>query len=89
MAGALSRVLDESAVARLASELSYARGLGYLEQGRVGVLRSTEDRVTAAVQGTNDYAVELRADGEQLRFDCSCPVGRDGLFSVWRSRWRG
>lgn len=80
MADDISLVLNESVVARLSSPLSYERGVIYLDEGRVGVLRATAGRVAATVQGTDEYAVELSADGDRLRFACSCPVGREGGF---------
>jgi len=79
MPGKLSQMLDK-AVAGFASTPSYERGLTYLEEGRVGVLRASAGRVGATVQGSEDYLVELRADGGKLRFSCSCPIGREGAF---------
>ena len=80
MPGELSQALDKAAVAGLASAPSYERGLAYLEAGRVGALRASVGRVGATVQGSEDYLVELRANGEKLRFSCSCPIGREGAF---------
>jgi uncharacterized Zn finger protein len=75
----LSQVLDK-VVAGLVSTPSYERGLAYLDTGRVGTVRASAGRVGATVQGPEDYLVELRAEGEKLRFSCSCPVGREGAF---------
>jgi uncharacterized Zn finger protein len=80
MPGELSQALDKATVAGVASAPSYERGLGYLEAGRVGPLRASAARVGATVQGSEDYLVELRANGEKLRFSCSCPIGREGAF---------
>lgn len=80
MPGELSQALDEATVAGLASAPSHERGLAYLEAGRVGPLRASAGRVGATVQGSEDYLVELRAKGGELRFSCSCPVGREGAF---------
>jgi hypothetical protein len=76
----LADVLTESLVASLAGPRSFERGLAYLEEGMVGPLRASADRVAARVQGTHDYEVALEADGKQLRFACSCPVGADDAF---------
>jgi uncharacterized Zn finger protein len=76
----LSTVLDEAIVARLSSPRSFERGAAYFEQGRVGALRASAGRIAATVQGSEPYAVELRADNGRLRFTCSCPVGVDGAF---------
>ena len=80
MPGELPQALDKAAVAGLASPPSYERGLAYLEAGRVGALRASTGRVGATVQGSEAYLVELRANGEKLRFSCSCPIGREGAF---------
>jgi uncharacterized Zn finger protein len=76
----LSQVLDSATVTSFASAPSYERGLAYLEAGRVGPLRASAGRVGATVQGSESYLVELRAEGEKLRFSCSCPIGREGAF---------
>ncbi len=65
---------------RLASPRSYARGEAYLDEGRVGLLRAGADRVSATVQGSESYTVELRAQKGLLRSVCSCPVGAEGEF---------
>lgn len=80
MPGKLSQALDKATVVGLASAPSYERGLAYLEAGRVGPLRASAGRLGATVQGSEDYLVELRAEGEKLRFSCSCPIGREGTF---------
>jgi uncharacterized Zn finger protein len=80
MPGKLSQALDKATVVGLASAPSYGRGLAYLEAGRVGPLRASAGRLGATVQGSEDYLVELRAEGEKLCFSCSCPIGREGAF---------
>ena len=76
----LSSVLNEAVIERLASPRSFGRGASYFEEGRVGPLRADAGRVSATVQGAADYAVQLRAAQDGLRFSCSCPVGADGAF---------
>ena len=76
----LSHVLDAAIVVRLASSMSYERGVEYLQDGRVGALRVSSGRVAADVQGTERYAVELTVVDGALGHACSCPVGRDGAF---------
>lgn len=80
MPGELSRALDKATVVGLASAPSYERGLAYFEAGRVGPLRASAGRVGATVQGSESYSVELHAEGEGLRFSCSCPIGVEGAF---------
>jgi uncharacterized Zn finger protein len=80
MPGKLPQALDKATVVGLALAPSYERGLAYLEAGRVGPLRASAGRLGATVQGSEDYLVELRAEGEKLCFSCSCPIGREGAF---------
>ena len=56
------------------------RGRTYFDEGRVGPLRVDGGRVNATVQGSESYAVELRADDGGPRFACSCPVGVERTF---------
>ncbi|MBK5116423.1 MAG: SWIM zinc finger family protein [Thermoleophilia bacterium] len=80
MSELLSAVLNEPLVATLAGPRSFERGLVYLEEGHVGPLRVSAERVAAHVQGAAGYEVELSANGGRLRYECSCPVGSDGTF---------
>jgi len=80
MPDGLSQAVSTATVAGLASARSYERGLAYFEAGRVGPLRASTRRAGATVQGSEAYSVELRAEGEELRFSCSCPVGLEGAF---------
>jgi uncharacterized Zn finger protein len=43
-------------------------------------LRQIGDRITATVQGTDEYEVSLRANEESLEFSCSCPYALEGAF---------
>jgi uncharacterized Zn finger protein len=76
----LSTVLSATAVKRLASSRSYARGEAYFDEGRVGPLRAGADRVSATVHGSESYTVELGIEKGLLLFACSCPVGAEREF---------
>ncbi|PSL08444.1 putative Zn finger protein [Haloactinopolyspora alba] len=52
------------------------RGQIYAASGRVESLREADGRVSATVQGTEKYRVELTAD----TYWCDCPVGVTGEF---------
>ncbi len=52
------------------------RGEDYVARGLVNVLEATEDHVMALVHGSEDYAVEVRVDGERLVLRCECPFFR-------------
>ncbi len=58
---------------------SFRRGEEYFSVGAVGRLRAADDRITARVEGTETYQVELRDDGD-LAYDCTCPRAAEGYF---------
>ncbi len=75
-----SEVLNEDLLVRLAGDRSFDRGFDYYEGGLVRSLAQYGDRITAKVDGTQTYQVELWLRDEKLMFDCSCPVGDGGDF---------
>ena len=76
----LASLLTLDLIQTLAGAKSYARGLAYFHEGAVGLLAEDGHTVTATVQGTHRYRVSLSVDEEELEYDCTCPVGTDGLF---------
>ncbi|HPB90408.1 MAG TPA: hypothetical protein PLD80_02720, partial [Rugosibacter sp.] len=46
----------------LAGTTAFRRGEEYFSVGAVGRLRATDDKVTARIEGTETYQVELRDD---------------------------
>ena len=64
----------------LAGAKSFSRGLAYFHEGTVGRLEEDGNSVAATVQGTHRYHVSLAVNAEELEYDCTCPVGADGLF---------
>lgn len=64
----------------LAGTTAFRRGEEYFSVGAVGRLRATDDKVTARVEGTETYQVELRDDDGDLAYDCTCPRAADGYF---------
>ena len=76
----LHDVLDSEAVARLAGPRSLARGRAYAQEGAVGRLEVTDERIEATVHGTRPYRVRIGTAGGPLSFACSCPVGDEGAF---------
>src|SRR5205085_6087144 len=57
-----------------------ARGEAYFDEGRVRGLTEYRGKLTAKVVGTEDYRVKLWADGDDIGYACSCPLGDDGEF---------
>lgn len=76
----LARLVTEAALAKLAGERSYARGLAYFRHGAVLDLVRTRDTLKARVLGSDEYRVALRAVGRALEWSCTCPLGDEGTF---------
>ena len=53
------------------------RGLEYYTTGAVRLDQEGETEVHATVQGARDYSVELRAEGDSLVVNCTCPFFQD------------
>lgn len=76
----LASLLTAGEVAQLAGPRSYARGVGYHDDGRVELESQTDGRVEALVRGTMPYRVALWVKGRTVDWSCSCPMGEDGEF---------
>ena len=64
-------------VLELAGRTSYDRGVDYID--RITDLTFDGGQVTATVEGTDVYEVEVRVKGG-LDGDCDCPYGEEGNF---------
>ncbi|MDP4028422.1 MAG: hypothetical protein Q8P42_05580 [Gallionella sp.] len=64
----------------LAGTTAFQRGEEYFSAGAVERLRVSGDKITARVEGTETYQVELRDEGCELAYDCTCPRAADGYF---------
>ena len=64
----------------LAGTTAFQRGKEYFSAGAVERLRVSDDKITARVEGTETYQVELRDDDGDLAYDCTCPRAADGYF---------
>jgi uncharacterized Zn finger protein len=72
--------LSRSVIRTLAGERYFTRGEAYFDEGRVRSLTEYRGKVTAKVMGTEDYSVKLWADGDDIGYSCSCPLGDDEEF---------
>ena len=79
-AGELKNVLTREALRQLAGARSFERGEDYFATGQVTSLVEHAGKLTATVQGTEDYRVKISIRGEALDYDCTCPMGADGAF---------
>lgn len=76
----LSDLLTVRQIKQLASETTFARGKAYCTHGHVCSIVVHGETLTAAVTGTEEYAVRLSAKDGTLAHRCSCPMGADGEF---------
>jgi uncharacterized Zn finger protein len=76
----LTSLLTVGEIADLAGPRSYARGVGYHDDGRVELGIVSDDGVEAVVRGTMPYRVAIRVKGRTVDWSCTCPMGEDGEF---------
>ncbi|MEQ6340670.1 MAG: SWIM zinc finger family protein [Gammaproteobacteria bacterium] len=76
----LNNLISRSTLEDLAGSTAFQRGEEYCYVGAVERLRATDGKITAQVEGTETYQVELRDDGGDLAYDCTCPRAADGYF---------
>ena len=56
-----------------------ARGRDYWKDGAVHDLETDGERITALVDGTEEYEVEIELDDDSIRdLSCTCPYAEDG-----------
>ena len=76
----LATLINRNALESLAGGTAFRRGEEYFSTGAVGQLRAQENKVSAKVEGTESYRVELRSEDGELAADCTCPRSGDGFF---------
>ena len=79
-ASELKTVLTHKALRQLAGGRSFERGEDYFATGQVISLVEHAGKLTATVQGSEDYRVKLSVRDGALDHDCTCPMGADGAF---------
>jgi uncharacterized Zn finger protein len=76
----LDDLISRATLEDLAGTTAFRRGEQYFSVGAVTRLRATDERISARVEGSATYEVELcDADGD-LAGDCTCPRAADGYF---------
>ncbi len=73
-------LLTEAMLQELAGESAFERGADYFADGNVVGLNEADGAITAKVRGTYYYRVRVWTAGEELAFECNCPVGQDRVF---------
>ena len=76
----LKKLITPAALAKLAGVAAFAKGQAYFSSGAVRRLRTLDSTVTAKVDGTESYRVELREHKRKLAAECTCPRAADGYF---------
>ena len=76
----LDDLITRKALQDLAGAVTFQRGEAYFANEAVSRIRVVEDKVSARVDGSDTYHVELRDDDGDLDYDCSCPQGDEGNF---------
>lgn len=73
-------LISRATLEDFAGSTAFRRGEEYFSLGTVNRLRTADDKITAKVQGSESYQVELWNDDGELAGDCTCPRAADGYF---------
>ncbi len=76
----MSHLITRSKLDEVAGSTAFQRGEEYFSIGAVDRLRVTDGKITARVEGSETYRVELWSDHGDLCYDCTCPRAADGYF---------
>lgn len=76
----LADLITRKALQDLAGTVTFKRGEEYFANEAVSRLRIAEEKVSARVEGSDTYHVELWNDDGDLDYECSCPQGDEGNF---------
>lgn len=80
MPSSFSKLITPAQLKSLADAKSYQRGEAYFRQGQVHSLAEQDEVIAAQVEGTETYDVEFWIEGDELAYQCDCPVGIEGWF---------
>lgn len=76
----LDKLITRKTLEKMAGVTAFQRGEEYFSVGSVGQLRDTGKKVSARVEGSETYRVELWDDDGSLGYDCTCPRAAEGYF---------
>lgn len=76
----LGDLITRNALQDLAGAITFRRGEEYFANGAVSRVRVAEEKVSARVEGSDAYHVELWDEDGDLDYECSCPQGDEGNF---------
>ena len=72
--------MTEESLYKAAGSRYFDRGKAYFDASAVGKLSASKESISGRVEGTKSYRVRLRVEGDALVSECSCPLGKDGIF---------
>ena len=76
----LDNLITRKSLQDLAGAITFQRGEEYFANEAVSRVRIAEEKVSARVEGSDTYHVELWDDDGDLDYECSCPQGDEGNF---------
>ncbi len=77
----IADLVEEPALKHLATQDAYAHGVTLAANGSVHFVKAGPIGVTAQVEDTGSYTVELlRTDDDKLSWSCTCQEGQLGTF---------
>jgi uncharacterized Zn finger protein len=77
----IADLVEEPALKHLATEDAYAQGANLAANGSVHSIKAGPLGVTAHVEDTGSYTVELvRTDDDKLSWSCTCQEAQRGTF---------
>lgn len=76
----LASLLTSDLLYAMAGDITYSRGLAYAQEDCVQEVTMQDGVLSARVNGTKTYSVQLSVEGSRLSYDCTCPVGDELRF---------
>lgn len=64
----------KKSIRSLAGNTAYSQAMGYVRNGRIRLVHTSESSCTAIVSVVKDYRVMAVRDGDTLNVQCSCPT---------------
>ncbi|NOT13024.1 MAG: hypothetical protein HOP23_14510 [Methylococcaceae bacterium] len=74
------KLITRDMLKKLAGAEAFQRGEDYFSAGVIKRFRVAGDKISACVEGSETYRVELWNDNDELGYDCTCPRAADGFF---------
>lgn len=76
----LDNLITRKALQDLAGTITFQRGEEYFANKAVSRIRVVGDKISARVEGSDTYHVELWNNDGDIDYECSCPQGDEGNF---------